>query len=174
SERASAPVRPRREMPSPAAAPPAPPPAAPRLPPPAAPPLPPPAAPPARPGPTRSRRPLILLIAGVVVLAVVGAVLVSTRSKKPAATTAVATSPSLKPADWHALKDAPTARQQFGVAVAGGSVWVLGGITDAASTTAVERYDTQHDQWSKGPDLPIPIHHEMAVTFGGRVVVMGG
>lgn len=164
SASSSAPVRPRREMPGagPAAPPPAPP-AAPR-----------PVAPPARPTPARSRRPLLLLIAGVVVLAVVGAVLVSTRSKKPSATTVVASSPTLKPADWHALKDAPTARQQFGLTVAGGSVWVLGGITDAASTAAVERYDTQHDQWSKGPDLPLPLHHEMAVTFGDHVVVMGG
>jgi non-specific serine/threonine protein kinase len=104
----------------------------------------------------------------------VGAVLVSTRSKKPAGTTAVATSPSFKPTDWRALKDAPTARQQFGVAVADGSVWVIGGITDAASTTSVERYDAQHDQWSKGPDLPLPLHHQMAVTFGGHVVMMGG
>ena len=163
--RASAPVRPRREMPGAAPPPPPPPPSAPQ---PSAP------QPAASTAARRSRRPLLLALVGVLVLAVVGAVLVATRNKKTSTTTEVATSPSLKPTDWRALKDAPTARQQFAVAVDGGSVLVAGGITDAASTATVERYDTQHDQWSKGPDLPLPVHHEMAATFGGRTVIMGG
>ena len=157
----SLPVRPRRETPS------GPPPAAPVRPPPRPQrPLRPPAA------PNRSR--LVLIVAAALAVAVVAAVVVLSRGGGKTSTIEVATSPSLKPADWKAFKDAPTARQQLGVAVADGSVWVLGGITDKASTAAVERYDPKADTWSKGPDLPLPLHHHMAVTYHGHVVVLGG
>jgi non-specific serine/threonine protein kinase len=35
-------------------------------------------------------------------------------------------------------------------------------------------YDAAIDTWKKGPDLPLPLHHTMAVTYKDEVVVLGG
>jgi non-specific serine/threonine protein kinase len=81
--------------------------------------------------------------------------------------------------EWRALRDSPTARQQTASAVLGGRVWVLGGLvgedpSDVAATTKVEAYDPAIDTWTAGPELPLPLHHAMAVTYNGELVVMGG
>ena len=78
------------------------------------------------------------------------------------------------PGEWSPGPQAPTARQQLGVAAADGAIWVLGGITEAKSTAVVERFDPKSGKWSKGPDLPLPLHHEMAVAYRGRAVALGG
>ena len=62
----------------------------------------------------------------------------------------------LQPAPvWRPLKDAPVARQFAGTAVAGGKMWVLGGLTQDAATPAVYGYDPAIDTWTRGPDLPL-------------------
>ncbi len=75
---------------------------------------------------------------------------------------------------WRALKDAPIARQFAGTTVAGGKMWVAGGLTQDAATTAVYGYDPVIDSWTRGPDLPLPLHHVAAVTYHNEVVVIGG
>jgi non-specific serine/threonine protein kinase len=80
---------------------------------------------------------------------------------------------------WRTLRDAPTARQQTASASLGGRIWVLGGLTgddpsSVAATTKVEGYDPAINTWTAGPDLPVPLHHAMAVTYHGELVVMGG
>ena len=75
---------------------------------------------------------------------------------------------------WRAVHDAPTARQQLAAAVENGTVWVFGGLTGAVSTARTEGYDPAIDTWKSGPDLPLPLHHEMAATFKGEPVVLGG
>jgi len=57
---------------------------------------------------------------------------------------------------------------------ADGTVWVLGGLTDNAATAKVEGYDPAIDTWKSGPDLPLALHHEMAVNYNGVLVVLGG
>ena len=89
----------------------------------------------------------------------------------PAASTA-ATAPAQ--AAWRSVHDLPTARQQLGASVAGGVIWVVGGLTENASTARVEGYDPAIDTWKSGPDLPLPLHHEMVVTYHGELVVLGG
>jgi len=72
------------------------------------------------------------------------------------------------------VRDAPTARQEVASTVADGVVWVLGGVVGNGSTAKVEGYDPAIDTWKNGPDLPLPLHHAMAATYGGNIVVMGG
>jgi N-acetylneuraminic acid mutarotase len=38
----------------------------------------------------------------------------------------------------------------------------------------VEGYDPVINSWKSGPDLPAPLHHAMAASFHGRLVVLGG
>jgi non-specific serine/threonine protein kinase len=75
---------------------------------------------------------------------------------------------------WRAIHDAPTARQQLAAAVQNGTVWIFGGLTGSVSTAKTEGYDPAIDTWKSGPDLPLPLHHEMGTTYKGEPVVMGG
>ena len=76
---------------------------------------------------------------------------------------------------WRTLPSAPTARQQVGATVSDGVVWVFGGLTtNGGATTRVEGFDPTISTWESGPDLPFPLHHEMAVVYRGDMVVLGG
>ena len=75
---------------------------------------------------------------------------------------------------WRPLKDAPVARQFAGTAVAGGKLWVAGGLTQDSATPAVYGYDPAIDTWTRGPDLPLQLHHLAAVTYHDELVVIGG
>ena len=59
-------------------------------------------------------------------------------------------------------------------AALGGTIWIFGGLVGGDATTSVEGYDPAIDTWKAGPDLPIVLHHEMAVAYNGELVVMGG
>jgi non-specific serine/threonine protein kinase len=75
---------------------------------------------------------------------------------------------------WQELPKMPTARQQIGAVLANGSLWVAGGITSGASTAKVEGYDPAITTWTSAPDLPLPLHHAMTVSYRGNLVVIGG
>jgi non-specific serine/threonine protein kinase len=76
---------------------------------------------------------------------------------------------------WRTVHAAPTARQDVASTVDDGVVWVMGGTTGPnAATAKVEGYDPAIDTWKNGPDLPLPLHGAMAVTYNGEIVVMGG
>jgi non-specific serine/threonine protein kinase len=77
------------------------------------------------------------------------------------------------------LLSAPTARQQAPATLLDGIAWVLGGLSDGPDGTAVasrqvEGYDTVLGSWQTRPDLPVRLHHAMAVTYEGELVVLGG
>ena len=56
-----------------------------------------------------------------------------------------------------------------------GRIWVGGGLTDAQDATAkTEFYDPTIGTWSAGPDLPVPLHHAMMVSYQDTVWVIGG
>ena len=115
------------------------------------------------------------MVALIVVAALIGAgFLVANRGNGKSHSTAAAPPPP-KSGLWHALPSAPTARQQVGATVSNGKLWVLGGLTTVGTSTAkVEAYDPASRQWTSGPDLPLPLHHLMAVTYHNQLVVMGG
>jgi non-specific serine/threonine protein kinase len=75
---------------------------------------------------------------------------------------------------WRALAESPTPRQQVATTVADGTVWVLGGLTDSGATTKVEGFDPAINTWKHAIDLPVPLHHAMAVTYRGEIIVLGG
>ena len=65
--------------------------------------------------------------------------------------------------------------QQVGAAVLGGRIWVAGGLTGPESaTTKTEFYDPTIGTWDQGPDLPVPLHHAMMVSYQNTVWVIGG
>jgi hypothetical protein len=105
---------------------------------------------------------LVLLIMGVAVLGV--AVLVATNPQ---------------PRDsvgWSLAAPLPEGRGEVAVAVAGGQLWVIGGMAGAPPRTAreVSVYDPATDAWSAAPDLPEPRHHTAAAGMGEAVYVSGG
>ena len=58
--------------------------------------------------------------------------------------------------------------------MAGGRVWVVGGLTATGATNVVESYDPASDRWAPGPALPVALHHASAATYRGEIVVVGG
>ena len=122
----------------------------------------------------RGRRLGLIIGGAVVVVALIAAAVSFLGGGEKATTVTVAQARNLVPGEWVPGANAPLPRQQLGVAAADGALWVMGGITDNASTPAVERFDIDKGAWSKGPDLPLPLHHEMAVAYKGRVVALGG
>jgi N-acetylneuraminic acid mutarotase/actin-like ATPase involved in cell morphogenesis len=124
------------------------------------------------------RRRRVALAGGA--LAVVAAILVAVLAlgggddkKNTGAVAPPPTGPATK-GPWRALPNTPTARQQVASTHAAGSVWVMGGLTGSTSTRAVEGFDPVVNSWKSGPDLPLPLHHAMAVTYKNEIVVMGG
>jgi N-acetylneuraminic acid mutarotase len=80
------------------------------------------------------------------------------------------------PADlnWQPIADPRFQRQYAASTAVDGKVWVLGGIGVKSSSTTTKVYDPATDRWTTGPGLPAALHHFMAVTYKGEVVVMGG
>jgi N-acetylneuraminic acid mutarotase len=61
-------------------------------------------------------------------------------------------------------------------AVAGGSIYVFGGVTNATGgdTRSIQRIDPATGQVSVVGQLPAPLSHASAVEIGGQVYVLGG
>ena len=70
---------------------------------------------------------------------------------------------------WRRLPPMPTARQNMASAVLDGTIWVVGGLgAGSKGSRKVEGYDPVINAWKAGPDLPVRLHHEMAVDLQGR------
>lgn len=88
----------------------------------------------------------------------------------------IATNPSPTASDgWDRGADLPQQRGEVASAVAGGELYVLGGLAGpAATSTAVHAYDPETDSWREVADLPEPRHHAAAAELDGTVYVAGG
>lgn len=75
---------------------------------------------------------------------------------------------------WRSLPDAPTARLMMAWTVLDDKIWIMGGLRDGVGLQTVESYDPHTGAWQTGPPLPIPLHHAVAATYRGEVVVIGG
>ena len=77
---------------------------------------------------------------------------------------------------WHLASDSLYATLEVGAALDENSrIWVAGGLTGPDSATAkTEFYDPTVGMWSPGPDLPVPLHHAMMVSYRNTVWVIGG
>ena len=53
--------------------------------------------------------------------------------------------------------------------------FLAGGFSgDGTAVTAVQVYDPAADAWSRGPDLPEPVHHAALVASGEAIYLVGG
>jgi serine/threonine protein kinase len=123
------------------------------------------------------RRALFGLVGLLLLIAAVVAIVALPGSDQPATDRAIpAASPPLRAdSTWRRLPSMPTARQNMASTVLDGTIWVVGGLESASTgSRRVEGYDPVINGWKSGPDLPVRLHHEMAVTYKGEIVVIGG
>ena len=87
----------------------------------------------------------------------------------------VATAASAAPSAWETRAPMPLPRTEVSAAVVGNEIVVLGGFTiDRGASRRVDAYSPARDTWRRLPDLPIGVHHAMAVGSGGKPYVLGG
>ena len=82
--------------------------------------------------------------------------------------------PPLAASGWRTTRPAPTPRQQVPAVVHGGAIWLTGGLRGDSATASVEGYDPIINSWKTAPELPVKVHHAMAVSYDGELVVLGG
>lgn len=77
---------------------------------------------------------------------------------------------------WRTQAVLDTPRDDFGTAVVGGRIWVVGGMTGerAHKLASVEVYDPQTDSWSAGPPMPNGRSSVGATRVGDVVYAIGG
>jgi N-acetylneuraminic acid mutarotase len=78
-------------------------------------------------------------------------------------------------AAWEVRAPMPLPRTEVAAATVRSEIMVLGGFTiDRGASTRVDAYSPATNRWRRLPDLPIGVHHAMAVGAGGRLHVLGG
>lgn len=77
---------------------------------------------------------------------------------------------------WRTQAVLDTPRDDFGTAVVGGRIWVVGGMTGerAHKLASVEVYDPRADSWSAGPALPAGRSSPGTTHVGEVVYAFGG
>ena len=76
---------------------------------------------------------------------------------------------------WETVKPMPGARAEFGAAVLGNTIYVVGGIDGLFRTlSSALAYDIGADAWRELPRLPQAVHHPAVVTDGAKLYVVGG
>ena len=76
---------------------------------------------------------------------------------------------------WEARAPMPLPRTEVVAATVGSEIVVLGGLTlERGAATRVDAYSPARNSWRRLPDLPIGVHHSMAVGAGGKPYVLGG
>jgi N-acetylneuraminic acid mutarotase len=87
----------------------------------------------------------------------------------------VAGSSGAAPLEWDAHAPLASPRTEVAAAVVGREIVVVGGFTaDGGASARADAYSAARDSWRRLPDLPIGVHHAMAVGAGGRAYVLGG
>jgi non-specific serine/threonine protein kinase len=77
--------------------------------------------------------------------------------------------------EWEQRAPVPLARTEVAAAVVGREIVVLGGFTlDGGASKRVDAYDPARNSWRRLPNLPVGIHHAMAVGAQGKLYVLGG
>ena len=88
---------------------------------------------------------------------------------------ALAGSAGAAPSDWDARAPMPLPRTEVSAAAVGNEIVVLGGLTiEGGASRRVDAYSPARDSWRRLPDLPVGVHHAMAVGVGGKPYVLGG
>lgn len=76
---------------------------------------------------------------------------------------------------WETRAPLPVPRTEVVAAVIGNEVAVVGGFNlDRSASRRADAYSPRQDRWRRLPDLPVGVHHAMAVGHRGRLYVLGG
>ena len=77
---------------------------------------------------------------------------------------------------WTLLAPLPSARGETAAVVAGGRLYVIGGMTGLTgqATAEVSAYDPVSNAWTAEPGLPAARHHAAAAALDGTAYVSGG
>jgi len=79
------------------------------------------------------------------------------------------------PAQWESRAPLPVPRTEVAAATVGSEIAVVGGFTaDGGASARADAYSPALDRWRRLPDLPVGVHHAMAVGAGGKLYVLGG
>jgi len=73
-----------------------------------------------------------------------------------------------------ATQGMPGPRDHLGAVVLDGEIWAIGGRHDDDVRTRVDIYDPTHDEWRRGPALPVPMSAMAAGVIDGAIHVVGG
>ena len=77
--------------------------------------------------------------------------------------------------EWESRAPMPLPRTEVVAAPVGSEIVVLGGLTlERSASRRVDAYSPARDAWRRLPDLPVGVHHAMAVGEGARLYVLGG
>jgi N-acetylneuraminic acid mutarotase len=87
----------------------------------------------------------------------------------------VSAAASALPSQWEQRAPLPLPRTEVAAAAFGNEVAIVGGFTaDGAHSARVDVYSPARDRWRRLPDLPVTVHHAMAVGRARRLYVLGG
>ena len=76
---------------------------------------------------------------------------------------------------WETRAPLPVPRTEVVAAVVGSEVAVVGGFhLDRSASRRADAYSPSSDRWRRLPDLPVGVHHAMAVGWRGQLYVLGG
>ncbi len=76
---------------------------------------------------------------------------------------------------WETRAPMPLPRTEVVAATVGSEIVVLGGLTlERGASRRVDAYSPARNSWRRLPDLPVGVHHSMAVGVGGRLYMLGG
>ena len=73
---------------------------------------------------------------------------------------------------WQRLPALPSVRQEHGVAVVNGQIFVVGGLAPGAAR--VDAYDPQTNMWMPHANLPIGVDHPNVAGVGDKLYLLGG
>ncbi len=84
--------------------------------------------------------------------------------------------PPLRPqvSRWVSSAPLPEPRSRLALALAGNSLYAIGGETSAGVTGQVAIYDTESNTWLRGADKPTPVSNVAAAVVGDHIYVPGG
>ncbi|HET6281213.1 MAG TPA: kelch repeat-containing protein [Polyangia bacterium] len=80
--------------------------------------------------------------------------------------------PSAGGGAWQRLPALPSVRQEHGVAVVNGQIFVVGGLAPAAAR--VDAYDPQTNVWTPHTNLPVGVDHPNVAGVGDKLYLLGG
>src|SRR5574341_1041457 len=105
-----------------------------------------------------------LIALSTVIIAVLAATNILPVLPRPAASTVT---PDVS--RWQVKASLPTARSGFAVATYENQIYVIGGKTVEAVTSALERYNPVSDAWTTLEPKPVAVTDVSAVVIGGRI-----